>query len=133
MSSVVLCGEVSTESSGMCNLDSHCYCWRHGHGVAQRSRPPGRRDEGCHRERCFRGSEWAALLERILHDCEDMVVELPNLVCRRHLRALLRFGVHGNVVEEQVVLVSSDKTVLIEARRMVGKVVVRLYAKNVDQ
>ncbi len=62
-----------------------------------------------------------------------MVVELPNLVCRRHLRALLRFGVHGNVVEEQVVLVSSDKTVLIEARRMVGKVVVRLYAKNIDQ
>src|SRR5882724_8758541 len=29
---------------------------------AQRSRPPGRQDEEGHRERCFRGSGWAALL-----------------------------------------------------------------------
>jgi len=31
-------------------------------GSPYSSRPPGRRNEGCHRERCFRGSEWGVLL-----------------------------------------------------------------------
>src|SRR5258708_34374152 len=33
--------------------------------------PPGRRDEGSHRGRCFRGSAWGALLDDVLAVIRD--------------------------------------------------------------